>query len=1041
MVCAIFPSRAASTSRICMEEKHMGVRRSVAGLLMLLGVFGVAAVPVSSKIPESLYSALKWRLVGPFRGGRVEAVAGISGNPNVYYFGAVAGGVWKTTDGGISWKPIFDQEPVQSIGAIAIDALNPDTVYVGTGEPALRDDLDTGDGVYKSTDGGRTWTNIGLRDSEHISAILIDPIHPNVVFVAAIGHAFGPNAERGVFRSTDGGKTWKKVLYVDQNTGAGDLVFDPNNPQVLFAAMYQECRKPWSMISGGPGSGLYKSVDGGTTWEHLEGHGLPSGILGMIGVTVSKADSNRIYAMIEANENALYRSDDGGENWRMMNDDSLWVRPWYGNRVFADPLNVNRVFLLDLGLYSSDDGGRHFKPLPVPHSDEHDLWIDPSNPERMIEGNDGGATITTDGGKSWTAEDNQPTAQFYHIATDKRFDYQLYGSQQDSGTVAIRSRSDSGTITDKDWKSVGGGESGFVLPDPRDPEIVYAGDHNAHITRYDGHTGQVQIISPWLGMRAKVPADLKYRFNWTPAMALSPSDPDVLYVGANVLFKSANGGMSWTVISPDLTRDDKSKQQSSPAPLTPDNSSAEYYDTIFSVAESPLRRGLIWVGSDDGLVHLTSDGGRTWTDVTPKQLPAWARVDVIEPSHFSAGTAYLVADRHMLDDFRPLIYKTADFGKSWTEIVAGLPPGVNVNTVREDTERLGLLYAGTERGIYVSFDGGAEWQSLQLNLPHVPVYDITVHDNDLAIATHGRGFWILDDITPLRQARAMIASAGAHLYTPEPACRVHVAGGFGPANHGAGQNPPAGAFIDYYLQSTPDAPIVLEVRDSHGRLVRHFTSAAESGARERGGNRLPAQAGMNRFVWDLREENAAGIPGLVLLEFSRRDGPFVMPGNYRLRLTVAGKDYTAPLEVHLDPRVHAARVDLEKQHDFAREILSRIEQISSTVIQIHEAQSVLRRARERAKPSAVLSIEAAQRKAKAIESQLVQVHSTTLGASLVYPIMLDEQYGDLLNAVESADSAPPAQTYLVFEQYEYKRKALLAQWRSLETEIAALTRQ
>lgn len=1015
-------------------------RRGLIKLLQLLALCAIASVPVYGQIPKNLYGALKWRLVGPFRGGRVEAVAGIPGNPNVYYFGAVAGGLWKTTNGGLDWKPIFDHEPVQSIGAIAVDPKNPGVLYVGTGEPALRDDIDTGDGVYQSLDGGATWTNIGLRDTRHIAAILINPIHPNIIFVAALGHAFGPNAQRGVFRSTNGGKTWQKVLYVNQNTGCTGLVFDPDNPNTLFAAMYQVRRKPWSMISGGPGSGLYKSVNGGTTWKRLEGHGLPSGIWGMIGVAVSKADPNRIYAMIEAHKNALYRSDNGGATWHMVNDDSLWVRPWYGNKVYVDPRDPDRVYLLDLGLYRSDDGGRLFKPLPVPHTDEHDLWIDPDNPKRMIEGNDGGATITTNGGRSWTAENNQPTGQFYHVATDNRFNFRLYGSQQDAGTVAIRSRSDSGAITRRDWKSVGGGESGFVLPDPQDPEIVYAGDHNAHITRYDGHTGQVQIISPWLGMRAHVPAGLKYRFNWTPAMALSPFNPNVLYVGANVLFKSADGGMSWAIISPDLTRDDKSKQQSSPTPLTPDNSSAEYYDTIFSVAESPVRQGMIWVGSDDGLVHLTLNGGRTWTNVTPKQIPAWTRIDTIEPSHFSASTAYLAADRHMLDDFRPLIYKTTDFGKTWTRITNGIPNEQNVEVVRQDPQRKGLLYAGTDRGIYVSFDDGAHWQSLQLNLPHTMVDGITVHRDDLAIATHGRAFWILDDITPLRQASASIASAPAHLYSPAPAYRVSVPRGFGRTFRNAGKNPPSGAIIDYYLRSAPAGGVALTISNSQGHLVRRFTSAAgqTKASRVRSNDRLPAHAGMNRFVWNLRVRGPAKIPGLVILELLRQNGPLVLPGAYKVQLTVAGKQYTAPLEVKLDPRVHVSAAALEKQFAFAVRIRNRIDHVSSMVKQIRAARTAVEIARTHARPSRLRAIEAAEKRMRAIESQLVQVHSTTLGASLVYPIMLDAQYADLLNAVESADSAPPAQTYQVFQQYERRRSSLFARWNSLRVDISTL---
>src|SRR6266404_2898948 len=603
----------------------------------LYAVVMIAAALVSlgtaaETVPAKAFDGLRWRLVGPFRGGRVEAVAGIPGDPLTYYFGAVAGGVWKTTNGGISWTPISDSQSFFSIGAITVAPNDANVLYVGTGEPCWRNDISYGDGIYKTTDGGKTWTNLGLRDSRHIARILIDPQNPETILVAALGHAFGPNEERGVFRSTDGGKTWKNVLHVDNKTGATDLNFDPHNPKIVFAAMYEARRAAYSMLSGGPGSGLYRSSDGGLTWKHLEGHGLPAGILGRIGVSVSGADSKRVYAIIEAKENAVYRSDDGGDNWRMVNNEPAFVRPWYGNHIFADPKNADTVYVQNLNTLRSTDGGRTFRPVPVPHSDDHDLWIDPTNAGRMIEADDGGASITMDGGATWTAETNQPTGQFYHVTTDNEFNYRIYGSQQDSGSVAILSRGEGGGITEREWHGVGGGESGYNWPDPRDPLIVYAGDHNGHFTRYDGHTGQVQNIAPWFGARAHPPAELKHRFQWTSPMLLSPHDPGVLYLGGEVLFKSTNGGMSWTVISPDLTRNDKSKQQSSPTPLTPDNASSEYYDTIFALAESPVQKGLIWAGSDDGLVHITRDGGKTWAKITPKQLPEWSRVNTIEVS-------------------------------------------------------------------------------------------------------------------------------------------------------------------------------------------------------------------------------------------------------------------------------------------------------------------------------------------------------------------------------------------------------------------------
>jgi len=1006
---------------------------------------------IAETIPQNLYNGMRWRLVGPFRGGRAEAATGISGDPLTYYFGAVAGGVWKTVNGGATWTPITDKQGIYAIGAIAVDPSNANVIYVGTGEPCLRNDISSGDGVYKSTDAGKTWTNIGLHDTQHIADILIDPRDPNIVFVAAVGHAFGPNEERGIFRSKDGGKSWEKVLYVDGKTGATDLVQDPRNPQVLFAAMYEVRRTAYSMISGGPGSGLYKSSDGGTTWKHLQGGGLPSGVLGRIGVAISGADSNRVYAMIESKENALYRSDDGGSSWQMVNNEPIWVRPWYGNHVFADSKNVDTVYILDLGTMRSTDGGHKFTTLAVPHSDDHHLWIDPADPKRMIEADDGGVSISQDGGVTWSPENNQPTAQFYHVSTDNDFNYRIYGSQQDSGSVGILSRSDSGTIGDREWHPVGGGESGFDWPDPHDSNIVYGGDHNGHFTRYDARTGQAQNIAPWFGARAHVPAELKHRFNWTSPMQISPHDPNVLYIGGEVVFKSPTSGMSWTAISPDLTRNDKSKQQSSPTPLTPDNSSSEYYDTVFAIAESPVQKNLIWAGSDDGLVHLTRDG-KTWTKVTPRQLPEWACVDLIEPSPYDAGTAYLAADLHFSDDFRPMIFKTTDFGKTWTDIIHGIPENDYVHSVRADPVRKGLLYAGTESGIYVSFDDGANWQSLQLNLPHTPVFDTAIHGHDLLAATHGRAFWVLDDITALRQATGQISAESAYLYTPAAAVREHAGGGFGGGRSGAsaGQNPPAGAVVDYYLNTAPSEPVMLDILDSHGQVLHHVTSAevrneqSPVASNERGRGRrsgeegaLGANQGMNRYVWNLRVDGPEPVPGLFIME-TQSGGPVIPPGQYQVRLTVSGKQYTAPLEVKMDPRVRASQADLQKQYELALQLRDRVTGVHEAVLQIREARTALESARSGADATKLQAIDAIEQKMTAVEAALTQVNSTNLSAALVYPIMLDAQYADLGNVVESSDSAPPAQVYDVFQDYERRREDLTAKWKALQPEVAEL---
>jgi photosystem II stability/assembly factor-like uncharacterized protein len=1021
---------------------------------LILPAIGLGAhvLRAESNVSEKLYSGLQWRLVGPFRGGRTEAVAGIAGNPRVYYFGSVAGGVWKTTDGGLNWTPIFDQEPVLSIGAMAVAPSATDTIYVGTGEPCLRNDITSGDGVYKSTDGGRTWRNIGLGDTRQIATILIDPHDANRVFVAALGHPYGPNAERGVFRSTDGGNTWQKILYVDENTGANDVVFDPANPNVLYASMYQVRRTPYSLTSGGPGSGLYKSTDGGNAWKRLDGGGMPAGILGRIGVAVAAGGTGRVYAMIESKgDNALYRSEDGGGHWRMVNHDPHWVRPWYFNHVFADPKNPDTVYVLDLGLYRSNDGGQTFKALPTPHGDHHALWIDPENTRRMIEGNDGGATISVDDGASFSAENNQPTAQFYHVAADDRFNYWIYGSQQDSGSVAIASRTDTGTITDKNWRAVGGGECGFICPDPRDSEIVYAGAQNGLFTRYDGHTGQEQIISPWPGgARSRGPAELEHRFQWTSPMVLAANDPDDLYIAGEVVFRSRDGGMSWNIISPDLTHNDKSKQQSSGGPLNKDDSSAEYYDTIYALAESPLDKNLLWAGSDDGLVHITRDGGQNWGDVTPKQMPEWSRVNLIAPSHFDAGTAYLAADNHASDDSHPYIYKTTDFGQTWTTITSGLPEETYVHAVTEDPAKKGLLFAGTDAGVYVSFDDGGQWQTLQLNLPHVPIYDLTVHGDDLIVATHGRAFWVLDDITPLRQAGVSVAQEQAYLFAPATAYREHRGGSVIPGpGAAAGQNPPAGAVIDYYLKSAPASPITLEIVDASGGVVREFNSetSKEQGIASgyspemiRVGETLPAAAGMNRFVWNLQYEGPRRVPGMVILELLRGGGPLALPGKYEVRLSAGGKVLTAPLEVKADPRVRVSQDDLRKQFDFAMKIRDSITEAHNAVVEIRETRAALEKAR-RASHGAGGEIDSTEDKMTSVEGSLIQLRSISLEGSLQFPIMLDAQLADLEETVESADSAPPAQTYQIFEGYQTRLHELLGEWRALQGEASKLDRE
>ena len=707
----------------------------------------------------SYLRALRWRLVGPFRGGRAVAVTGDPANPRVFYFGAVNGGVWKSANGGESWTNITDgRSDISSVGAIAVAPSDPNVLYVGGGEADWREDLTYGDGMYRSTDGGESWTQLGLDDARHIAAIRVDPRDPERVYVAAMGHAFGPNTTRGVYRTKDGGRTWERVLFLDDSTGAIDLAMDPSNPRVLYAAMWRMQRLPWGFVGGGGRSGLWKSVDGGDTWTELSFNtGMPRSILGRIGVSVSGANPRRVYAVIECppedSTGGIFRSDDGGATWTRTNGDQRWmVRPWYYDEITADPHDENTVYAMNLSTWKSVDGGRTFTRLPVPHGDTHILWVDPRDASRMISGNDGGATVSYDGGRSWSSIMNQPTAQFYHVTTDDQFPYRIYGAQQDNTTVSIASRSDEGALTREDWYTVGGGESGYIAPKPGDPDIVIAGTYTGTMTRFDLRTHQRKDISVGLNNYDGWPAGaVPNRFQWTYPILYSTHDPNVLYVAANRVFRSTNDGDSWTAISPDLTLHDPKTLGPAGGPVTYDMTGTEWYATIFALAESPLTADVLWAGSDDGLIHVARDRGHTWTNVTPPGFGRFTRVSIIEPGHHDAGTAYVAANRYQLDDFRPYLYRTTDYGRSWTRITTGIPDGAYARTIREDPVRRGLLFAGTETGVYFSTDDGARWEPLQLNLPRASVRDLHIHGSDLIAATHGRAMWSLDDISSLRQ--------------------------------------------------------------------------------------------------------------------------------------------------------------------------------------------------------------------------------------------------------------------------------------------------
>lgn len=990
----------------------MPVRRLLAALLLSLTTASAAPAAPAAADP-SLLQGLNWRLIGPFRGGRVLAVAGVPGQPAHFYFGSVNGGVWETNDAGRTWTPIFDGQPIGSIGALAVAPSDSRVIYVGSGEADMRSDIAQGDGMYKSTDGGRTWSHIGLRDSQQIGRVLIHPRSPDTVYVAALGHPYGPNAERGVFRSTDGGRSWKKVLGKGDDTGAIDLAFEPGRPEVIYAALWQTRRTPWNIYppSSGPGSGLYKSTDGGETWTQISGHGFPAHP-GRIGLAVAPSEPRRVYAMVDApEEGGLYRSDDAGANWtRASGDPRIWGRGWYFGGVAVEPGNADVVYALNTALYRSEDGGKTFVPIKgAPGGDDyHEMWIDPKSPERRILGVDQGAVVSVDGGRTWSSWYNQPTAQLYHVITDNRFPYWVYGSQQDSGAAGVPSRTNThdGINLTEFREITAGGESDNVAPDPKDPEVIFGG----RVDRLDTRTGQTRSVTPTLAH-----PDL-YRVTWTLPLVFSPRDPKVLYFSHQRLFRTDDGGEHWTVISPDLTREDPGIPANLDAPTAANRpGEGSRFGVIYAIAPSRLIDHDLWVGTDDGLIWRTKDEGEHWTDITPKALTPWSKVGILETSHFDAETAYAAVDRHRLEDFKPYIYRTHDGGKSWQLAAAGIPEGSFVNAVREDPMRRGLLYAGTEKGVYVSFDDGDHWQSLQANLPVTSVRDLDVHGSDLVIATHGRSFWVMDDVTPLRQLDEKVASASAWLFAPAPAVRLRPAGFTGtpfPKDEPAAANPPAGAYVDYLLKS-PARQVTLEIHDGNGDLVRRYSSADKapevnlarlSTAPEwsTAPSALAITPGLHRFVWPL---HYAANPALGNGS-PWADGPWAPPGRYTLVLDVDGTRLTQPLTVAPDPRVKLAPEAYAAQFDLARRIdesRARVATARSEVGKLIEAVAGQRKEGRTGTPEATAALEA-------IEKRVNEISGGTLWwrtpPSINTLRAVGDALDDLATAVDGADAAP-----------------------------------
>ncbi|MCO5177034.1 MAG: glycosyl hydrolase [Thermomicrobiales bacterium] len=1013
---------------------------------------------------HDLVAGLQWRQAGPFRGGRSVAVAGHTSQPMTYYFGACSGGVWKTEDGGASWLNVSDGYfRTASVGAVAVAESAPNVVYAGMGESCIRGNVSHGDGVYRSDDAGVSWRHLGLETTRHIARVRVHPTNPDHAYVAAFGHTFGPHEDRGVYRTLDGGATWEKILYRDERTGACDLSMDATNPRTLYTAMWEAQRSPWSLVSGGPGSGIFKTTDGGDSWIELtDNPGLPQGLKGRIGVTVSPARPQRVWAIVEAQDGGLFRSDNGGDTWTRVSDNpELRQRPWYYMHIFADPVDPDTVYVLNLGMWKSTDAGSSFIQIPTPHGDNHDLWIDPANPKRMVEANDGGACVSFDGGVTWSSIYNQPTAQLYHVTTDTQFPYRIYGAQQDNTTITIPSYSDRGAITEDDTWPVGGGESGYIAVRPDDPDIIFAGSYATRMTRYDHGARQEVDITVWpedpIGYGAEA---MKYRFQWTFPIVLSPHDPDVLYVTGNHVFRSTNGGQQFTPISPDLTRGDPETLGPSGGPITKDNVSTEYYGTIFAFAESPVQAGVLWAGSDDGRINVSRDGGESWADVTPNELPDWSLINIIDASPHDPATAWVAATRYKLDDFRPYLLRTTDFGATWQLITSGIPDGDFTRVIREDPSAPGLLYAGTETGLYASWDAGDSWQQLsggvggngRRALPVVPIHDLIVHDNSLVIGTHGRSFWLLDDLAPIREWKSAAGDAVVRLFPIQTTYRIKPPNSWGRADTvgykdyittggsqvmgivraaedggtriellDAGENPALGVTVYYALAGEkPAEDVALSFWTAEGEQIRRF-ALADDQSKLPADMRLRAAPGLYRFVWDMRYPDAMKIEGAALSLYwgGSTIGPVVAPGHYEARLEVGGNMYRQPFEVKRDPRVSASDDDLVAQRDLLLQIRDKLGAVHEAVLASRKLREQIdtwaSRLHDAGKGDLVPALEQASEQLLAAEGELVESRSKGAADSFNFPPKVNSKLASLQGTVAYGDSRPPQQTYDVFE--------------------------
>ncbi|MDQ3419628.1 MAG: glycosyl hydrolase [Acidobacteriota bacterium] len=1023
---------------------------AVALFALLFGTLGTTAqtqAPVSpvatqtasiQEVDPSLLSGLRWRSIGPARGGRSQAAAGSSKRPMEYYFGAVGGGVWKTTDGGVNWRPVSDRYfKTSSVGAIAVSESNPDVVYVGMGETQLRGNIIQGDGVYKTTDAGRTWTHVGLEKTRAIGRIRVHPTNPDIVYVAALGDPYASTPDRGVFKSIDGGKTWERVLFRDDKTGAVDLSMDAKSPDVLYAGMWEVFRTPHSLSSGGPGSGLFKSTDGGGTWTELtKNPGLPKPVWGKIGVSVSPADPSRVYAIIEAQDGGLYLSDDAGATWKLANADrNIRQRAFYYTRVTADPQAKDTVYILNVSFYRSTDAGKTISNIRVPHGDNHDLWIAPDDPKRMIQSNDGGANVSLNAGQTWTDQDF-PTAQFYNVVTTTHVPYHVCGAQQDNSTACVPSTG--GALYD-----VGGGESGYIAPDPEDTDVFYAGSYGGLLTRINRRTGERRNINVWpdnpMGHSA---SDMTERFQWTFPIVIAPTNPNVLYVTSQHVWRSTNEGQSWERISPDLTRHDPSTIGPSGGPITLDQTGVETYATVFTLAPSPVDGNVIWAGSDDGVVHVTRDGGKNWQKVTPDGLPDFTRISLIDASPHAAGTAYLAGNRYQRGDPAPYVYKTSDYGKSWSKITAGIPGDDFPRTIREDKVRKGLLFLGTEQGIFVSFNDGGQWQSLRGDLPVTPVHGIAVKDNDLVIGTHGRSFYILDNISVLRQANAAMTNEPLVLFDPADAVR----------------SVSRSVMIDYYLKAPADK-VTIDILDPAGKVIRTYSGPqppqaaapdrpaemeeGEAAPRQAPAARVTATAGMNRFMWDMRYPNAVDFPEMIMWAAGTR-GPAAPPGRYQVRVSAAGVTKTQDVQINRNAAVpNVTDADLQAQFALAMQINERVSEANRAVIRIREIKTQINERIGKASDADLKTAgQALIDKLTDVEGEIYQHRLRSGQDPLNYPIRLNNKLAALQGTVEGGDYRPTAQALAVFKELSGRLDKELARLEAVvKTDVAEFNRR